>query len=371
MTLRVLDGNSIAGYKKTCYNSRMRRILKDHFIPHKGNDYKPHFLRAKIAAGILALVLVIEGLYLTQTLVILPKSDYLAAIFAAVLVNQTNDVRETQALGTLTPNPVLEKVAQMKADDMAAKGYFSHNTPDGKTPWYWFKQAGYAYLAAGENLAVNFTDSKDVTDAWLNSPSHRANIMNGNYTEIGIATAQGVYKGRNAIFVVEVFGLPAKVLTEEGRPVPRTLVPSAPTSPANVTKATELPAVKSTPTPALPAPTTVVAGAETNVAKELAVETADLEQPVVSPVEVEVLAPETHTPTDVSFLAALLASPRHLTTAFYLILGAILLLALGLVIFIEVRVQHPHLVVSGFLLLIVIVAIVAINSSVSLAHGVI
>lgn len=349
------------------------KFLHLHFIPSEGNAYQPHFLRFKVVAGILALILVIEGLYLAQTLVVLPKSDFLAAIFATVLIEQTNQVRAAEALGTLTPNPILETVAKMKADDMAAKGYFAHNSPDGKTPWYWFKQAGYAYVAAGENLAVNFTDSKDVTDAWLNSPSHRANIMNGNYTEIGIATAQGAYKGRDAIFVVEVFGRPA--------PLRAAITPSASVAhvaetPKPETTSPPAPAPKPAPeAPAPVAPSTIVAGVETTFLEEVMEEagvSAVLDEHstnVGEQLEVEVLPTATHTPSEASLLAALLASPRHVTTTLYIVLGAIVLLALGLAIFIEIRIQHPHVIASGLLLLVVIISLVMLNSSMSLAQG--
>jgi len=110
----------------------------------------------------------------------------------------------------LKVSPILEKAAQMKADDMASKSYFAHNTPDGKTPWYWLEQAGYRYIYAGENLAVNFENSEDVETAWMNSPGHFLNIMNPKYTEIGIATSTGIYKGREAVFVVQMFGKPSQ-----------------------------------------------------------------------------------------------------------------------------------------------------------------
>lgn len=136
--------------------------------------------------------------------------DSLSAIYAAVLVNLTNQNRAAANVSELTVNSILEKAAQMKADDMASKGYFAHNTPDGKTPWYWLDQAGYKYVYAGENLAVNFNDSEDIERAWMNSRGHFLNIMNPKYTEIGIATSTGIYKGRQAVFVVQMFGAPRK-----------------------------------------------------------------------------------------------------------------------------------------------------------------
>ena len=157
-----------------------------------------------IALALVVLVLISIPSFGTNVL------DSLSAIYAAVLVNLTNQNRVAQNVTELEVNSLLEKAAQMKADDMAAKGYFAHNTPDGKTPWYWIEQAGYEYEYAGENLAVNFENSEDVQTAWMNSRGHFLNIMNPKYTEIGIATSTGIYKGQTAIFVVQMFGTPVK-----------------------------------------------------------------------------------------------------------------------------------------------------------------
>ncbi len=134
--------------------------------------------------------------------------DSLSAIYGSVLVSLTNQDRSNLNLSELTVNPVLEQAAQLKADDMAKRGYFSHNTPEGETPWYWFEQAGYKYKYAGENLAVNFTESDQVEQAWEASRGHWLNIINPKYTEIGIATSTGQYKGKEAVFVVQLFGTP-------------------------------------------------------------------------------------------------------------------------------------------------------------------
>jgi uncharacterized protein YkwD len=134
----------------------------------------------------------------------------LSAVYASVLVNLTNQNRTEANISELKVNSILEKAAQMKADDMAAKSYFAHDSPEGRSPWYWFGQAGYKYTYAGENLAVNFENSNDVETAWMNSRGHFLNIMNSKFTEIGIATSTGIYKGRQAIFVVQMFGAPLK-----------------------------------------------------------------------------------------------------------------------------------------------------------------
>lgn len=134
--------------------------------------------------------------------------DSLSAIYASVLVNLANKDRTNQNLSELKVNPLLERAAQMKADDMAERGYFAHNTPEGLTPWYWVERAGYKYKYAGENLAVNFLESEEVHSAWAASPTHWLNIVSPRYTEIGIATSTGFYKGYPAIFVVQMFGTP-------------------------------------------------------------------------------------------------------------------------------------------------------------------
>jgi len=190
----------------------MEHTINKYFIPHEGNDHKPHLLRGKAIVTLSILVLLVQVAFVLQRYGALPTSRLLALVLPDALISQTNGQRITNGnLGTLTTNALLTAAAQQKANDMAAKGYFAHNSPDGHTPWYWMDQVGYKFIYAGENLAVNFTDSSDVTQAWMNSPGHRENILNGHYTEIGIATAQGTYEGNPTTFVVEMFGNPASV----------------------------------------------------------------------------------------------------------------------------------------------------------------
>jgi len=163
------------------------------------------YLKAFSIALVLIIILLISVPSLRSNVL-----NSVSAIYASVLVNLTNQNRALANISQLTVSPILEKAAQMKADDMAAKGYFAHNTPEGFTPWYWFDKAGYKYIYAGENLAVNFQNSEDVETAWMNSRGHFLNIMNPKFTEIGIATSTGIYKGRQAIFVVQMFGAPLK-----------------------------------------------------------------------------------------------------------------------------------------------------------------
>lgn len=131
-----------------------------------------------------------------------------AAVIASLLIFETNQERAEKQIPELKENPTLTKAAQLKANSMAEKGYFSHTDPEGNSPWYYLNLAGYKYEFAGENLAVNFVESKEVHKAWMNSATHKANIIQPKFTEIGIATAEGVYKGKKAVFVVQFFGTP-------------------------------------------------------------------------------------------------------------------------------------------------------------------
>jgi uncharacterized protein YkwD len=133
-----------------------------------------------------------------------------AAVVTSALADLANVDRARNDLPELVVSKALTAAAQAKANDMAEKGYFAHTAPDGTSPWYWYKQAGYSFAYAGENLAIDFSDSADVEAAWMKSPAHRANLLNKNFTEVGIATAVGMYQGRKTTFVVEEFGTPAK-----------------------------------------------------------------------------------------------------------------------------------------------------------------
>lgn len=182
---------------------------KDHFHPHEGNDHNPHAYRV---AGALALALVVVSIVAftsLQSRYITQSERFLSAVLPSVLVDLANEDRAEAGLDKLTPNETLKQAAQMKANHMAELGYFAHDAPDGTTPWEWFAEAGYEYVTAGENLAINFSDSKDVEEAWMDSPLHRENILEEDFTEIGIATAKGEYEGEETVFVVQMFGRPS------------------------------------------------------------------------------------------------------------------------------------------------------------------
>ena len=124
-----------------------------------------------------------------------------------VLINSS---RTQENLNPLHLNPTLSKVAQSKAADMAKKQYFAHTSPEGVTPWHWFEVNNYTYKYAGENLAINYDDAREEHEAWMDSPTHKKNILSSNFSEIGIATATGIIDGKKSKITVTVFGTPQK-----------------------------------------------------------------------------------------------------------------------------------------------------------------
>ncbi len=187
----------------------IRRFLHRYFIPHKGNNHKPHLLRQEKAVVIFALLFLVEATFLSYVFGFIPQGFFGADVVSAVLRDLANSERAVSGTHLLALNPLLSKAAQMKADDMAARSYFSHNDPAGKEPWHWLEEAGYSYSYAGENLAINYFDSLDVQKAWMESTEHRANILKKNYTDMGIGVAHGTFESKPAVFIVQFFGAQA------------------------------------------------------------------------------------------------------------------------------------------------------------------
>ncbi len=288
--------------------------IKNYFIPTVGNKYHPHFFRKETAIAIGAVLVFLQIGYFVHTTLVFNKTGFLAAVLPGVLTALTNNDRATNGVGALVEEPLLTEAAQKKAADMAEKGYFAHVAPDGTVPWYWLDLVGYNYTYAGENLAVNFTDSKDVEDAWMKSPTHRANIVKSEFTRIGIGTAQGVYQGKEVTFVVQFFATPASGKKSASTPV-----------------ATKTTSVKSVPATELATSGTIpsnVLGSETNPPLPTAVN-----NPIVESV------------------VSAAASPNQ--TLLYILGGLIGLIALllFLAIFMHVKVQYLGVIGGGLLLL--------------------
>ncbi len=138
-----------------------------------------------------------------------PTAQSLALSVRGV-IEYTNGARaQNGGLPALIENELLDRDAQMKLDDMFAKQYFEHVSPTGVGPADLAKTVGYAYVIVGENLALgDFGSDEGVVTAWMNSPGHRANILNAHYREIGVAVGKGLYEGHETWLAVQSFGMP-------------------------------------------------------------------------------------------------------------------------------------------------------------------
>lgn len=131
------------------------------------------------------------------------------ALGAQAIVTLTNAERIKNGRKALVSNPKLALAAHRKILDMVNLQYFEHTSPSGKGPADIIEAAGYAYVIVGENLAEgDFVDNADLVQGWMNSPGHRANILNEKYTEIGVATERGILNGKQVWFAVQEFGRP-------------------------------------------------------------------------------------------------------------------------------------------------------------------
>ncbi len=140
------------------------------------------------------------------------KAEYYSV--SQILI-EVNKQREVSGLEPLVFNDYLLKSSNDKALDMAKKSYFSHISPtDGKKWSDFIKDSGYTYSEAGENLANGFFDVEGMVEAWMDSPSHKENILNKNVSETGIAISSGELEGVSTVFVVQVFGEPKNNFAE-------------------------------------------------------------------------------------------------------------------------------------------------------------
>lgn len=197
-----------AGYRIGSFFLSSVRHLKDHFLPHQRNHYTPHLLHHRTLSLLGLFTLVVKIAVISISALNAPTAVFSSEITVQSVISLTNQARVEAGVPEVRHNALLEIAAMNKAQDMALGSYFSHVSPDGRQPWDFIKEAGYKYTAAGENLAVHFFDVEPLQDAWMNSPGHKANVLNKNYEEMGVGIAKGRYENFDTIFVVEMFGKP-------------------------------------------------------------------------------------------------------------------------------------------------------------------
>ena len=176
-------------------------------MPHQSNNYKPKILHS---SGLMSLKILLIAIQIV--LVVLPRTQYshilgyAAQISPNEVIRLTNEKRAQAGLSPLVENPVLSQAALAKGVDMLNKNYWAHVSPDGTQPWSFFVSAGYGYRFAGENLARDFSNPSSAVDAWMASPTHKDNLLSGNYKEVGIGVIEGDLSGTDTTIIVQFFG---------------------------------------------------------------------------------------------------------------------------------------------------------------------
>ncbi|MEO7617463.1 MAG: CAP domain-containing protein, partial [Candidatus Saccharibacteria bacterium] len=242
---------------------------------------------------------------------------YATDITPVELLNDTNAERTKVGLAPLRLESRFNASSSDKANDMFTNNYWAHVSPTGVQPWHWFEQENYSYSYAGENLAKNFDTSAGVTQGWMNSQTHRDNLLNPNYVDVGFSVKNGTLTGEQTTLVVAHYGTVAKApVAAATTPAPKSVAPT-------VLAATPQPKASVVPTPVsatTPAPTATPIAATPRVAPTT---------PQVTPLaKVEVASP---TPTTYSFFNPLSASKSlsagsKISLSLLAVLGIIMLL---------------------------------------------
>lgn len=339
--------------------------LKHIFIPHDENDFKPHIFREVAVSAFLFVSVFLLGSSAGSSFFI-HKTVLGAEIATSVLVDLTNEDRIAYNEKPLIRSSRLDKVAELKGQDMASKEYFAHNSPEGVTPWYWFRKVGYNFLYAGENLAINFTDSSEVEKAWLNSPTHRANIMNGEFREIGMAAVKGVYNNYPTIYIVQMFGTPSYSEPARAKSVSTSTQEKAPVQKvvfaATVSTSTEKVLVGDVKGESLEASSTVNVNPDANLEKIITTQefAAVKNTSVVAEIPAEVVLP---VKTYSTWYERIIFNGPAYIDIFYKILLLFIAFALVAMVMIEIRKQHFIHILYGISLLLLLTSFIYINKS--------
>jgi hypothetical protein len=184
----------------------MKDFLSHLFIPKESNNHRAKILHHTNI--FLSIVFLLLTSFFIQTI----KAKFPAVLGISANISQdellflTNQERQNTGIAALVINDRLSQAASAKAQDMFQYNYWAHNSPTGKTPWFFISAAGYKYIYAGENLARGFSSAGDVVKAWMASPDHRANMLSSNYKDVGFAVQVGTLNGEETALVVEEFG---------------------------------------------------------------------------------------------------------------------------------------------------------------------
>lgn len=199
-----------------------RKRIKKLFLPHRENNYQAKLLQP---LSLLVLLVIFMGAQLSLKFLALAKPGilgYSSQITPEKIISLTNDERINQGLEQLKTNELLNQAAQQKAGDMFAFDYWAHKSPSGREPWAFLKTVGYNYRVAGENLARDFYKPEEVVRAWMASPTHKENIVNPKFKEIGVAVVDGTLGGLKTTLVVQYFGTSTYLASQPQAQQPQT-----------------------------------------------------------------------------------------------------------------------------------------------------
>lgn len=184
----------------------MKSFLLHLFVPHESNNHRARIIHPtglSLVIGFYVLMQIGLGALANKFPNVL---GYASSISPQEVVRLTNIERISQGLPEVHLDTKLSAAAAQKAADMVAHDYWAHVSPQGTQPWYFVTNNGYAYKYAGENLARDFADPESVVKAWMNSPTHRENLLSSRYQDIGISVIDGKLGGRDTTLVVQMFG---------------------------------------------------------------------------------------------------------------------------------------------------------------------
>lgn len=187
-----------------------RRLFKYLFVPCQANNYHPRTIQIGAIGFYIFFLIVFQGVFRVIGGVRPQILGFATDITVEGIFSLANRERIKNNISPLNYSEELSYAAEEKAKDMFEKNYWAHISPTGVTPWQFINHSGYNYVYAGENLAKDFYHSEDVVEAWMNSPTHRSNILKPEYTNIGIAVLNGRLLGRDTTLVVQEFGKKAE-----------------------------------------------------------------------------------------------------------------------------------------------------------------
>lgn len=186
--------------------------LRDFFIPHAGNDYQPQSLQPQRLAfyglASVAIKLLVAMFVVTFPLVAWLSPDVLLA-HTEKIVALTNQIRQNVGVRQLAVNPLLNQAAYAKAQDMLLNQYFAHVGTDGRSLASWLKTVNYNYAVAGENLAMGFAQPEEVMTAWQKSSTHYANLIDADFSEIGVGAVVGLFHDNETTLIAQYFADPS------------------------------------------------------------------------------------------------------------------------------------------------------------------